>query len=241
MSLRLRISLVFGQLERKTNLVSLTFSTKAGTLANLQGKLHSARIAPLVYFTVGDWQDSRANCLGRVQTELGDVPLIVRSSCRREDGMDVSNAGEFLSLPNVSGEELGDSIEQVIASYDLAGSGDEVLVQPMLRNVLRSGVAFSHDPNTCSPYRVVNWSEGEDTAAVTGGLGGRTWQQAANSPVNPPDKLSGVLVLLDELLSLFGDAPVDCEFAVTACDPVGHRPPDACADAAPPGWHARHS
>ena len=29
----------------------------------------------------------------------------------------------------------------------------------MLENVIRSGVAFSHDPNTCSPYRVINWNE----------------------------------------------------------------------------------
>lgn len=215
MSLRLHISLALGQLERWTNLMSLTFSTKAGTLADLQGSLHSARIVPLVYFTVGDWQANHSDCLARVQSELGDAPLIVRSSCRREDGVGESNAGAFLSLLNVSTEELEDAIKQVISAYDEVDSCDEVLIQPMLRNVLRSGVAFSHDPNTCSPYRVVNWSEGEDTTAVTGGLGGSTWQQAANSPVKPPDKLSGVLALLDELISLLGDIPVDCEFAVT--------------------------
>jgi len=81
--------------------------------------------------------------------------------------------------------------------------------------VIRSGVAFSHDPNTCSPYRVVNWVEGEDTAAVTGGMGGRTWQQAANSPQSVPEKHKGVVALLDELLELFGNIPVDCEFAST--------------------------
>jgi len=168
-----------------------------------------------VFFTVGDWQGDRDDCLGRVQAELDDVPFIVRSSCLHEDGMDESKAGAFLSLPNIPSKELSGAIEQVIASYDSAEPGDEVLVQPMLQNVLRSGVAFSHDPNTCSPYRMVNWSEGVDTAVVTGGLGGSTWQQAANSSVNPPGKLSGVLGLLDELLSLFKDAPIDCEFAVT--------------------------
>ena len=95
----------------------------------------------------------------------------------------------------------------------------------MLENVLSSGVAFSHDPNTCSPYRVVNWSEGSDTTAVTGGVGGssssssssssRTWQQVAHSPLSPPKSVSPVIALVDELLDLFSQRPVDCEFAVS--------------------------
>ena len=51
----------------------------------------------------------------------------------------------------------------------------------MLENVLSSGVAFSHDPNTCSPYRVVNWSEGSDTTAVTGGVGGSSSSSSSSS------------------------------------------------------------
>ena len=55
----------------------------------------------------------------------------------------------------------------------------------MLRNVIRSGVVFSHDPNNGAPYRIINWSEGDDTTLVTSGLGGRIWQQAANSQLSP--------------------------------------------------------
>jgi phosphohistidine swiveling domain-containing protein len=62
---------------------------------------------------------------------------------------------------------------------------------------------------------VVNWSEGEDAAFVTGGRGGRIWQQAASSPVAPPRELAGVLDLIEELLSRCGGVPVDCEFAAT--------------------------
>ena len=49
----------------------------------------------------------------------------------------------------------------------------------MLEDVNFSGVAFSHDPNTCSPYRIINWSMGSDTSSVTGGKQGEIWQQAA--------------------------------------------------------------
>lgn len=193
----------------------LAFSTKAGTLARLQGQLRSARIAPLVFFTVADWCADRAACLARVPATVGFGPWIVRSSCRREDRAGESNAGAFLSLPDVAPEGLEAAIERVIAAYGEASPADEVLIQPMLRQVSRSGVAFSHDPNTCAPYRVVNWSEGADTAAVTGGMGGRTWQQAALSPLPPPPELAGVVAMVDELLALFGEVPLDCEFAVT--------------------------
>jgi len=199
--------------------VPLLFSTKARTLAALQGQIASARIASLAYFTVTEWRRDRGACLALVQRVLGGQVLIVRSSCEREDCAGNSNAGAFLSLPNISTPHFEDAVERVIASYGEAQPGDEVLVQPMLRNVVRAGVAFSHDPNTCAPYRVVNWSEGEDAAFVTGGRGGRVWQQAAASPVAPPRELGGVLDLIEELLSRYG-VPVDCEFAVTV-EPTG--------------------
>jgi Pyruvate phosphate dikinase, PEP/pyruvate binding domain. len=92
---------------------------------------------------------------------------------------------------------------------------DEVLVQPMLKNVVMSGVAFSHDPATRSPYRLINWCSGPDTTLVTGGKGGNLFQIAAGAPVTQVPKFSKVLCLINELLSLYSDMPLDCEFAIT--------------------------
>jgi phosphohistidine swiveling domain-containing protein len=193
------------------------FSTKAGTLALLKDEIKGASIAPLVYFSAGEWHRDSGKCLGRVTEALNHGPWIVRSSCRREDGSVTSNAGAFLSLMNVGREALRAAVTDVFASYGDVEDADEVLVQPMLTGVTRSGVAFSHDPNTCTPYRVINWVEGEDTSAITGGNGqGRIWQQAALSPVPPPPAIAPVLTLLEEVLDLFGRVPVDCEFAFTA-------------------------
>lgn len=196
--------------------MGLAFSTKAGTLSALQGTLKSGRIAPIFFFTVERWRtEGAAGCLARISDSLGSGPWIVRSSCGREDGAASSNAGAFLSIPNVDVSELEMAVERVISSYGEANLTDEVLIQPMLTGVVRSGVAFSHDPNTCTPYRVVNWSEGDDTTLVTTGVGGRVWQQAAISSVPTPSMFVAVIALIDELLSLFGNSPVDCEFAVT--------------------------
>jgi len=137
--------------------MKLSFSTKAGTLAALQGVLKTARIAPLRLFTVVQWQADRSGCLSGIAGSLGAGPWIVRSSCGREDGATSSNAGAFLSIPNVEADGLEAAVAQVIDAYGEAQPTDEVLIQPMLTQQVRSGVAFSHDPNTCAPYRVVNW------------------------------------------------------------------------------------
>ena len=198
--------------------MTFNFSTKAQTLELLQGRVQTARIASLVYFTYSDWCVKQSACISNVHSELGNVDYIVRSSCQREDGITESNAGCFLSLANVNNVGLEKAIQEVFSSYGDVCLKDEVLIQPMLKNVLRSGVAFSHDPNTCSPYRLVNWSEGQDTEMVTGGKGGHTWQQASMSPLEAPRKMLNVVALLNELLELFGNIPIDCEFAITGTE-----------------------
>ncbi|MGE3341973.1 MAG: PEP-utilizing enzyme [Vicinamibacterales bacterium] len=196
-------------------MAAFAFSTKAGTLADLSGRITTARIAPLVSCQVRTWKQAPGPVVAAITESLGSGPFIVRSSCRAEDTSTGSNAGAFLSVLDVPMEAVSAAIDQVIASYDRASDDDEVLVQPMLAGVTRSGVAFSHDPNTGGPYRVVSWTDGVDTAAVTSGRGGRSWQAAALSTVPPPEGLEGVVPLLEELLHISGGQPVDCEFACT--------------------------
>jgi phosphohistidine swiveling domain-containing protein len=195
------------------------FSTKGQTLSLLQGIIKSACVAPIALFTVKDWRDDKERCLEQIKNISHGVPSwIVRSSCKSEDTIVSSQAGRFESICNVTDKELKNSIESVICSYGVVSDDDEILVQPMLSDVIRSGVAFSHDPNTFAPYRVVNWSEGSNTTFVTSGAGGNTWQSAALSPYLPPKKFAQIVTLLEELLEIFGGVPIDCEFAVTERD-----------------------
>jgi phosphohistidine swiveling domain-containing protein len=194
----------------------LEFSTKAKTLATLLGNLNSARILPLEFFTVEEWRINQESCLSNILDTLGDGPFIVRSSCVREDSVEGSNAGAFLTLLDVSTDQLTNSVDDVISSYGTSLDSDEILIQPMLTDLVRSGVAFSHDPHTKGPYRVITWREGDDTTGVTGGLDGRTWQSAALSRVEPPSEIKPVVALIDELLDLYDSTPLDCEFAITS-------------------------
>lgn len=199
----------------KINKNPIKFKTKALTLDSLRCKLEQASILPLKYFSVAEWSKNKTLVLQEIAYDFGGASLAVRSSCLREDTSQSSKAGAFLSLLNVSCDGLENSIDSVIASYGKCAPEDQVLIQPMLKNVNLSGVAFSHDPNTLAPYRVINWHEGADTAAVTSGKCGRTWYQAAGSPLPAKKEIEPVVLLIEELLYIFGQVPLDLEFAIT--------------------------
>jgi len=194
--------------------------SKAEVLARLTPLVSSATILPLHYFSVADWQAERSGVERavneRFSPQLAGQTLIVRSSSRREDQASESLAGCFLSVADVAPADLAAAVDRVIASYgDGVAADDLILVQPMLTAVSRSGVAFSADPNTGAPYRVINVSEGGDTAQVTGGYGEiATWVVVPQAPVEPPAALRGILALLDELESLLSWPAIDIEFAV---------------------------
>ena len=46
---------------------------------------------------------------------------------------------------------------------------DEIFIQPMLKNVSMSGVIFSCDFDTLSPYLIINYDESGSTNSVTSG------------------------------------------------------------------------
>ena len=145
----------------------LSFSTKGQTLLSLQAIISTAKILPIKIINYFDWNKNKEFFIKEFESIFTEDFYIVRSSSTLEDTEISSNAGAFLSIKNVKKELLPESIDKVFESYLIQNDKDEVLIQPILKNVKSSGVAFSHDPNTCSPYRIINWNEGSDTSRVT--------------------------------------------------------------------------
>lgn len=191
--------------------------SKAEQLCYLKRQISSASVADLVYFSALEWRLNPASVLLKITKTLCTNVYIVRSSSRQEDSIQSSQAGAYLSILDVSEDGLPKAIDDVFASYLEVADEDQVLVQPMLQNVKFSGVAFTHDPQTSSPYRVVSWHEGGDTTIVTGGLGGKIWRglNHAQAQANAPQKLKPILKLIDELEMVFGGSPLDIEYAIT--------------------------
>ena len=191
------------------------FNSKAKSLFFLKKNIRNAKIPKSYYFTVGKWKKNKKKILRNIESFFKKKNFIVRSSAIDEDNIKASNAGKYLSLLNVKYNNLEESIDKVISSYNKKNNKNEVLIQSMIKNVVMSGVVFSHDPNTCSPYITINWSEGADTTSVTSGKKSYIWQHCSHKDEHIPIKFRKILKMLNELLNVYKNFPIDCEFAIS--------------------------
>jgi phosphohistidine swiveling domain-containing protein len=199
--------------------MSFQFGSKAETLAALAPAVTAARVLPLMHFSVADWRSSRAEALAALTAQpWAAAPMIVRSSAEGEDTAQSSQAGKYLSRADVASADLAEAIDAVVASYGAGGGRDRVLVQPMLTDVVCSGVAFTRDPSTGSAYLVVNACDGADTALITSGRSGDAYchYHWRHGPAPSDRRIAALLALSRELFELCRLDCLDIEFAFTA-------------------------
>ena len=196
----------------------IDFYGKAGTLLGLKSRVNKAEIPPFLTFTFEDWTSNSSKIISAVEESFDSKVLIIRSSAASEDSELSSYAGKYLTVKNVSVSNLEQAISKVFDSYKKPIASDQVIVQTQLVNTISSGVVFTHDQKSGSPYQTYNWHTGEDTSFVTGGLGGITWRRFGgdNNRVKEfPSDLKLVVPLVEELISLADGVPLDIEFAIT--------------------------
>lgn len=194
----------------------LDFRTKANTLRSLEGRLTAARVLPQVCLTAAQARENPALAWTLLrEADLAGGALIVRSSAQNEDTAQCSNAGKFLSIPHVRGEEaVRAAVAQVV---DAMGPDPEnqVFLQPCLTQVELCGVAFTADPNTGGNYYIFNFDRTGSTSSVTDGTGQdlETFYHFKDAPADPPAPLDRVAALCRELENLFERPALDIEFA----------------------------
>ncbi|MCI8378514.1 MAG: phosphoenolpyruvate synthase [Lachnospiraceae bacterium] len=196
----------------------IKFGTKAETLERLAGKCTQASVLPLTYFSVGEWRSSPLTVWEEVSDAMNADEWIVRSSAIGEDTAESSQAGRFESVGNVRGREaFYDAVQSVIASFGDDNLNNQVLVQPMLRNVGLCGVAFTADPNTLGNYYVINYDRTGSTSSVTSGTGkgSSLLYVFKGHPYSGDERIGRLCRALAELEGLFGEDNLDVEFAVT--------------------------
>jgi len=147
-----------------------------------------------------------------LDSKEGFTTFVVRSSAKIEDIDGSSQAGRFVSLLDIPFAGIKEAIGEVLASYDEADDYDEVLIQPYISNSTLSGVVFTHDPSTGSPYRVFNFSEGSDTTAVTSGKSNSVMVVVYRDSLDLlPHPIKRYLPEFKQVMDYFKD-PVDIEF-----------------------------
>lgn len=196
--------------------------TKADTLKLLYGKLKYATVLPQYTFTAGEWKSAFEKVKNEFLALDWNQKVIVRSSSLAEDTSENSQAGKYESIADISGEEeFVQAVEKVIASYDDDNAANQILVQPMLSQVLICGVAFTLDPNTMGNYYVINYDEDGSTSAITSGQGAKNklyYRFKANiqrreTEKAQPESMNRLCLALKELEEFFGQNNLDVEFA----------------------------
>jgi len=196
------------------------FGTKAETLERLQGKLSSFQILPLLSFTIKRWREQEKALLSALVVQFPDQAIIVRSSTLLEDGKLTTHAGQFkslLAIPTSNLKALGAAIDEVAASF-CGGDFDQILVQPVLRNVSMSGVAMTRSFEDGAPYYVINYDdESGRTDSVTGGTHiNKTVLIYRNAPLHTirSERLLMLVKAIHELERVCGAVPLDIEFGM---------------------------
>lgn len=193
------------------------FTTKAETLAALEGVLTSACVLPQIRLTVGQIRKN-PELVSRLVRQMGlPEPWIVRSSARNEDTAQSSNAGKFLSIPNVEGYSALRQAAGQVADAMGTDPDNQIFIQPCLTHVELCGVAFTADPNTGGNYYILNYDKTGSTSAVTDGTGQdlETFYHFKAAPEPPPAPLDRVIALCRELEELFQCPALDLEFALS--------------------------
>lgn len=195
----------------------LALQSKAQTLENIRDVLVYAEVLPQIKFSVSQYFEDKNLIVQDIQQNFCNE-VIVRSSSKYEDNEITSNAGKFESVLNVpvdSSEVLCTAIEKVISSYSQIDEADEVFVQPMLQNVEMSGVIFSADMDTLSPYFIVNYDESGSTINVTGGYSGdlKTFVSFQENNIFGDQRLRKLIQAAKECQNIFGNEHLDIEFA----------------------------
>jgi phosphohistidine swiveling domain-containing protein len=199
-------------------LARIIFGTKAETLEALQSVVKHATVLPQIRFTVAQWRVAPGLQGFHSVSDWMQQPVIVRSSGLAEDSTVASLAGHFTSVANVGGvRAIEAAVDQVIASFNGGSGEDQVFIQPMVQQVSVSGVAFTRDPSNGGQYYVINYDDQTGaTDSVTGGGSNNlnTHYCAKGVAIEGQGWKKLLLLLLQELESLFQNDAIDIEFAV---------------------------
>ncbi len=207
------------------DIANFVLGTKADTLARLEHILKASYVGEQHSFKAEKWHSESDAVLGDIRKKFADKKLVVRSSSNAEDNWCSSNAGGFVSILDVDCNDtaqLSSAIKKVVDSYgpSSAVSGEQILVQEFLQDVVMSGVVFTCTLESGAPYYRFNFDDKtHSTESVTSGCCSdlRTvivYKYQPDAIHNVAPELEPVLKAVQELEVLLGFDKLDIEFAV---------------------------
>lgn len=192
--------------------------TKAGILNYIKDNIPSINVLPIMVVRNEEFCGDTQKVIESVLRFAGNRSLAIRSSSSMEDTVEFSNAGRFESLLNVPSEYMAvkEAIEKVYQSY-CTRLNEEVLIQPMLGNIKKSGVVFTSDIDTFADYYTVNFFEGNDSSAVTSGNSNalKTFVKYKYSEQSIKDQdMNSLINVCGDIEAFLKNDALDIEFAI---------------------------
>ncbi len=213
----------WAEMNESNDLVKFILGTKAETLNRIKSIVKKSEVCEQYLVISRQWNLNRDAEIKNIAKKFNSQNVIIRSSSSDEDNWKTANAGLFLSLMNIEVKDqikLADSIDSVFASYEQVNDDSQVLIQPFINDVMMSGVIFTRDLVTGSPYYVINYDdESGSTSSVTSGKDGKfrnlvISHKGKNTVKNIDDRVTRVIDAAQELQSIFGFDNLDIEFAI---------------------------
>lgn len=192
--------------------------TKAGMLNYIKKSLPSVNILPVMIVRSKSFQTDEQKTVEAVIRFAENNRLAIRSSSSGEDTSEYSNAGKFESVLDVQPEynAIKDAVERVYQSYHTE-MDEEILIQPMLRGIKKSGVVFTSDIDTFADYYIVNFYEGDNSTAVTSGNSNalKTYVQFKYSERPAKDRdMNSLITVCHQIEDFLQNDALDMEFAI---------------------------
>ncbi|EAK0979625.1 hypothetical protein A0Z39_03625 [Campylobacter lari] len=193
----------------------LSFQTKACNLLNLKDKLKNAKVLDVFICSLKQLKQNKQSILDGIKL-LNTDSLIIRSSSKNEDSFANSNAGAFLSIANINANDesaILKAIEEVGNSMPF--EDDEILIQAMIKNINKCGVAFSVDKDNFAPYFCIQFDENGSNSSITDGSAknAKTYFHYKNDGNIKDFHMKKVIDMIKELELLFDCHFLDVEFA----------------------------
>lgn len=231
--------------QNNLNNLNNLISTKANTLQSLKGILTKSRIEDIFTVSIADYEADQSLVARQVKDYFQGDKIVVRSSSKREDAFEESNAGHFISVLDVDSNNesaIKTALETVIASYvedtgnadnnkngensrtreceecwNTIDANEQVLIQRQTSNILISGVVFTRDIQRNRPYYVINYEADGKSDSVTSGIAGTSaWLSHHITKDDVPEKWKKLMAAVWEIEDILPDALLDIEFAITS-------------------------
>ncbi|QIE47905.1 sugar metabolism cluster protein (plasmid) [Pseudohalocynthiibacter aestuariivivens] len=211
----------WAELKESHDIARFVLGTKAESLARLSTVVKQSVIQPQISFDVAAWEREPDQIIDRIRAAFEAQQIIVRSSAKSEDSFLHSNAGAYTSLLNIDPQsDLHGPIDEVCDSYENKQIDDQVLVQPMVPDVVMSGVAFTRTLDFGAPYYVINYAESTETDAITAGKDSDSVTYVVRRDIKdgaiPSPHLKKLLCAIREIEWLLSYDALDIEFAIDA-------------------------